>query len=61
MIKPENVPTPVKVGVTAAMALATYAGSNAIKGSSAKTGVKAAGILATLAYVAWAFGDKKKA
>ena len=59
MISPDKVSAPVKVGVTAAIAAAAYAGSKTTRSTLTKDGILLAGAVATLAYVKWAFFTKK--
>jgi len=61
MWKAEEVPMPVRIGVTVALAGATIAGVAVPKEDTTKAGAGTAGVLATLAYAWWAFGTPAKA
>lgn len=57
-MKASQVPTPVKVGVTAAMAVATYVGATKPKSEEVRKAAKVGGVLATIGYLVWAFGSE---
>jgi len=64
-MKAEEIPMPVRIGVTAALAGATAAGATMPKDSTVKTGAGVLGALATAGYAWWAFketaGEDRKA